>query len=145
MLTEEQKEDFVELYRKLADIIIEHDVTQTDTRDLMLEDPNFQRYRDIVGKNSAHIEWSVHPKHANVSCSTEGDIMIGGRIVTPIEYDGELKVSIQNGKRKMSAAVLILMCFKPYPNDGGIYKVAYRNNNFRDLRVCNLYWYCCVE
>ena len=82
-----------------------------------------------------------------VRCSTKGDILIGGKLITPVERSGELKVIISKGKTKitkMSAAFLILSTFVPKPDDG-VYIPHYRNQNFRDLRVSNLYWYKVVE
>lgn len=147
MLTNEQKMKLYKRYKKLANFIIENNVTKNDVFELMLEDYSFQPYRDIVGATSDYFEWRINPNMANVSCSTQGDISIGGKIVTPTEVGGELSIFISKGKTKVtrvSAAQLVLSTFVAQPTDG-IYIPHYRNQNFRDLRISNLYWYKVVK
>lgn len=141
MLTTDQKAKLYKKYKKLADFIVENNVTKGDILDLMVEDFTFQRHRDIVGQATDYFEWRVHPHIPKISCSTQGDISIAGTAITPVEYGGELKIIIDDGRKKMSAAALVLGTFVPMPDDGGVYTPRYRNNNFRDLRICNLYWY----
>ena len=148
MLSEEQKIELKKRYRKLAKFIVKNGITKSDVFDLMIEDYKFQIDRDTVGEVSDYFEWRVHPTMAKVSCSTTGDISVAGKILTPIESDGELKVIINQGKTKtlkVCAASLILATFVPKPTDRGTYVPRYRNNNFRDLRISNLYWYKLVE
>lgn len=147
MLTNEQKQKLYKRYKKLANFIIENNVTKNDVFELMLEDYSFQPYRDIVGATSDYFEWRINPNMVNVSCSTQGDISIGGKIVTPTEVGSELAIFISKGKTKVtrvSAAQLVLSTFVPQPTDG-IYIPHYRNQNFRDLRISNLYWYKVVK
>ena len=131
MLSEEVKEKLRKKYKKLAEFIIKNDITEKDVFDVMLEDYTFQTHRDIVGKVSDYFEWRVHPTMSKVSCSTRGDI----------------SVALSKGKTKsieISAASLILATFVPQPTDG-VYIPHYRNQDFRDLRISNLYWYKVVE
>lgn len=147
MLTNEQKMKLYKKYKKLANFIIENNVTKNDVFELMLEDYSFQPYRDIVGETSDYFEWRINPNMVNVSCSTQGDISIGGKIVTPTEVGGELAIFISKGKTKItrvSAAQLVLSTFVAQPTDG-IYIPHYRNQNYRDLRISNLYWYKVVK
>lgn len=147
MLNDEQKAKLYKRYKKLANFIIENEVTKKDILDLMLEDYSFQPYRDVVGQVTDYYEWRVHPTMAKVSCSTQGEISIGGEIITPTVWDNELVVVIAKGKTKVtkvSAASIVLATFVPQPTDG-IYIPHYRNQNFRDLRISNLYWYKVVE
>ena len=147
MLSEEVKEKLRKKYKKLAEFIIKNDITEKDVFDGMLEDYTFQTHRDIVGKVSDYFEWRVHPTMSKVSCSTRGDISVAGTIITPVESGGELKIILSKGKTKsieISAASLILATFVPQPTDG-VYIPHYRNQDFRDLRISNLYWYKVVE
>ena len=146
-LPEEVKMKLCKKYKKLADFIIENDITEKDVFEVMLEDYTFQKHRDIVGKVSDYFEWRVHPTMSKVSCSTRGDISVAGTVITPVESGGELKIILSVGKTKttkVSAASLILATFVPQPTDG-VYIPHYRNQNFRDLRISNLYWYKVVE
>lgn len=146
-LSEEIKEKLRKKYKKLAEFIIKNEITEKDVFDVMLEDYTFQTHRDIVGKVSDYFEWRVHPTMSKVSCSTRGDISVAGTIITPVESGGELKIILSKGKTKsieISAASLVLATFVPQPTDG-VYIPHYRNQDFRDLRISNLYWYKVVE
>lgn len=146
-LSEELKKKLYAKYKKLADFIVSNNITKNDIYDLMTEDVSFQKYRDIVGNTSGYFEWRANPTIPNVKCSTGGDISIGGKIVKPVEYGGELKVIIPKGKTKstkVSAASLVLSTFVQRPTDG-VYIPYYRNQNPHDLRISNLYWYKVVE
>lgn len=148
MLTIDQKSKLYKKYKKLADFIVENDIEKKDILELMLEDPSFQRHRDIVQGVSDYFEWRIHPKIPKVACSTMGDITISGEPAKIIESGGELKIFLQvspTKEKKVSAAALILGTFQPMPDDGGKYTPRYRNENFKDLRISNLYWYRLVE
>jgi len=147
MISEEVKSKLIKRYRKLAEIIIENNITEKDVFDIMTQNPEFQRDRDVIEKVSSYFEWRTNQDMPNVKCSTKGDISIGGKLITPVERGGELKVIISKGKTKItrvSAASLILSTFVPKPDDG-VYIPHYRNQNYRDLRISNLYWYKVVE
>ena len=147
MLTPDQKSKLFKRYKKLADYITENEISKNDILDLMLENPTFQIYRDIVGSVSDYFEWREHPTMPTVECSTQGDIRISGNIIKPTEYRGDLVVVISKSKTKRirtSAASLILGTFTPPPSDG-TYIPRFRNHNSHDLRISNLYWYKLVE
>ena len=126
--------------KKLSTFIIENNITKANMLELCLDDDSVQIYRDIIGKTCDYFEWRVHPVHPEIECSTSGQIRVSGKIIKPIEWDGKLKVNISR-KRKLDAANLILTTFRPIPDDGGEYVVRFRNEDYSDLRVSNLYWY----
>ena len=138
-MDEATSEKFRKKLKKLASFIIDNGITKADMLEECLNDTNVQVYRDIIGKTCDYFEWRIHPNHPEIECSTSGQIRVSGKIIKPIEWDGKLMISMSR-KRKLDAANVVLTTFRQRPADGS-YIVRFRNEDYRDLRIDNLYWY----
>lgn len=135
----EAEEKLKRKLKKLSRFIVKNNISKSDILDMCLNDDSVQVYRDIIGKTLDYFEWRVHPNYPYIECSTDGQIRVSGTIVKPQEWDGKLKISCSR-KMKLDAAQLILTTFRPMPTEGK-YVVRFRNEDYKDLRVSNLYWY----
>ena len=138
-MTDEFKKKIRKKVKKLSELIVESSCTKNDILEMMKDDPEFQIARDIIGNVLDYYEWRINPLYPNVRCSTSGEIEISGQRFYPREFSGVLKIIYAN-KKHISAPMLVLSTFVPMPKDGK-YTVRHRNEDFRDLRVSNLYWY----
>lgn len=135
--------DSEKLKKKLSSLstfIIKHGITRNDINDICMDNESMQICRDVIGRVLCiPFEWRVHPVFQEIECSTDGQIRVSGKIVQPEDINGVLKIRLSR-KRKLNAALLILNTFKPIPKDGN-YVHRFRNDDYKDLRIANLYWY----
>ena len=128
-------------FEKLLKSINNQELTKTDIDDLCETDPAFAETIKEIKELLEPPRWAVHPLYPHIRCSSEGDIEISGTRFVPIERDGLLKIVFANGKHKCYAAQLILHCFVPCPDKAAkSYTVGYKDNDYKNLRLNNLYW-----
>ena len=125
--------------KKLVEIINEQKITNTDIYNLCKTDDAFAEDVCLL-RSIFEPMWTINSQYPQIQCSTEGDIKISGTQFIPLERDGILKIILANGKKSLSAALLILGCFEKCPGKMKHYTVGYRDGNYRNIKLSNLYW-----
>ena len=55
MISDDVKSKLIKRYNKLAELIIENNITEKDVFDIMTENHDFQRDKDVVEKVSSYL------------------------------------------------------------------------------------------
>lgn len=137
------------LVHELSDLFLEFGVTKEQIHEIAINDIEFQLDRHIVGEPLDYCEWREHPTIKGGFCSTNGKFKFNGVEIPAVEdprHNGRLSFVVKHGNKTFSypAAGTILSCFVPKP-EVGTYQVCFRNNNQRDIRVSNMYWFRLVK
>lgn len=123
--------------KKVLKRIQNGEISQDQLDKLAENNPELQ---NIVDAMNPSIVWRKHPLYPHVEASSNGQIRVSGEIVRPKVWDGLLKITLQYGRKRLYAALLILQCWDECPGKPTDYTVGYIDDNINNLKPANLYW-----
>lgn len=123
--------------KKVLKKIQNGEISGEQLNDIISNDPELE---DIVSQITNQVIWKTHPLYPHIQTSSEGKIKVSGEIVKPKVWDGLLKVTLQYGKKRLYAALLILQCWEACPGKLSDYTVGYIDDDVNNLKPENLYW-----
>lgn len=123
--------------KKVLKSIKNGEITTKQLKEILEENPELQ---DIIDLVNPEVTWKKHPLYRFVETSSKGQIKVSGEIVKPRVWDGLLKITLQYGKKRLYAALLILQCWEPCPGKLNDYVVGYIDDDPNNLKPTNLYW-----
>ena len=134
------EEKFRKRARKFSNICDK--MSPQNIEELRKHDVEIDRYlrniSDFIGNSNPY--WRVHPMFPNIRCSINGEIEIADRQFEVREHGGMMKVIYNNGRKRYSAADLVMACFDPCPGNRNEYKICYKDGNYQNIKPCNMYW-----
>lgn len=123
--------------KKVLKSIQNGEISAKQLKEILAENPEL---KDIIDLVNPEVTWKKHPMYPFVESSSNGQIKVSGELVKPRVWDGLLKVTLQYGKKRLYAALLILQCWEPCPGKLTDYTVGYIDDNVNNLKPSNLYW-----
>lgn len=136
------KEKIIKKTHKLAIKLSEISIYDLDA--LRIADPDFNADIETISAyfGSSNPFWRIHPIYPMIRCSLNGDILINDVPYEVKEHRGKLQVCIAGKRRTIPAAICVLQCFDPLPEDQDIsqFTVGYVDNDTRNIKPSNLYW-----
>lgn len=86
------------------------------------------------------IIWKTHPIYPNIRCSSDGRIKVADRKFFFKEKNNTVWLKFVDSTKELPVADLVLSTFKPCPGDRCQYKIKYKDGDFRNLRIDNIFW-----